>query len=136
MEYNTWVRMIIRCENPDDRYYHRYGGRGISVCRRWRASFLNFLTDMGTRPPGMDSIERKDNDGNYCKSNCRWATHKDQARNRSSNRLITAFGTTKTLQEWAEEVRKNPMSILKRLLRGWHPETALTKPMRKVRQRR
>lgn len=82
-EYGTWKAMMQRCYNKDNEWYHRYGGRGITVCDSWRADFLNFLQDMGRRPEPELSIERKNNDGNYEKSNCCWATKSQQSYNRS-----------------------------------------------------
>ena len=82
--YLTWQSMILRCENPKTNSYHRYGGRGISVCQRWRGhgGFQNFLTDMGERPNGR-TLDRVDPDGNYTPDNCRWADNATQAKNKS-----------------------------------------------------
>ena len=81
-EYNSWRAMIARCTNQKNNRFTRYGGRGIKVCDRWLHSFENFLADMGKKPHPRLTIERKNNDGNYCKENCYWATYLEQRRNR------------------------------------------------------
>jgi hypothetical protein len=81
-EYEAWRSIIQRCTNPNHKSWHRYGGRGITVCERWLDSFENFLEDMGKRPgPGYD-IDREKNNGSYEKSNCRWVTHQVNCQNR------------------------------------------------------
>lgn len=99
----SWRQMTSRCCNGNSTGYERYGGRGIVVCKRWK-SFENFLRDMGNRPNMHYTLERNDTNGNYCKSNCRWATYKEQANNRTNAIKITWKGKTKTLSEWAEEI--------------------------------
>ena len=84
-EYATWCHVNARCSNQNEKSYKNYGGRGIKVCDRWRDSFENFISDMGTKPETNMSIERIDNDGDYCLENCKWGTAFEQARNKRTN---------------------------------------------------
>lgn len=77
--YNTWRAMIRRCNNPEDKDYPRYGGKGITVCDRW-LDYTVFAEDMG-EPPDGHTLDRVDNSGGYCPENCRWATLRQQNRN-------------------------------------------------------
>lgn len=79
--YESWRGMVNRCTNESNAYYYNYGGAGISVCKEWLEDFRNFLSDMGERPEGL-TIERVDTLGDYCKSNCKWASMREQALNR------------------------------------------------------
>lgn len=83
--YLTWIAMKARCENPKSAKYPRYGGRGIRICERWRASFEAFLEDMGPRLPGT-TIDRINPDGHYEPGNCRWASGAEQHANRRYGR--------------------------------------------------
>lgn len=95
----SYDSMIDRCNNPNNPRYHRYGGRGISICDRWMASFDNFLEDMGPRPKGH-SIDRIDNDGDYRPENCKWSSAREQYRNRSTTSLIEHDGLSMSEREW------------------------------------
>ncbi len=120
----SWVAMNYRCNNPNSKDYARYGGRGISVCAEW-SDYSIFAQDMGLRPCGM-SLDRIDNNGNYCKENCRWATPKQQSRNCRNNLRATYRGITKTVIEWCEELGLPYRLTRLRILRKWTPERAFT----------
>lgn len=128
--YMSWACMIQRCTNPNLKCYVDYGARGITVHDSWR-DFGVFLSDMGEKPAGT-SIDRIDNDGNYEPGNCRWATRKEQNRNRRRGRVIEYQGTKLLLCEWAEKVGLSQSILGARLRNGWPVERALTAPIRKL----
>ena len=124
-----WRDMLRRCEDKRNQAYYRYHGRGIKVCARWH-KFENFLEDMGKRPKGM-TLDRIDNNGNYCKENCRWATYKEQANNARSNRILEFNGEKMNLSQWAEKIGIQSGTIHARLKVGWSVERALTEKLYK-----
>lgn len=127
----TWCAMKTRCNNKNASSYVNYGGRGIKVCDDWNNSFEAFLRDMGEKPSDEFSIERINVNGNYEPSNCKWATKKEQVRNKRSNRFITFNGITKTLVEWAESLKMDQASLRERLQK-WSLEKALTTPKKEL----
>lgn len=114
--YRVWLRMRIRCNNPNSKEYRRYGGRGIKVCKRWEV-YENWLADMGPKPTPKHSIDRIDNDGDYEPSNCRWATRKEQAINRSTTKYPEVL-------ERSKEIGISTASMYKRI-KNWGLEEAL-----------
>jgi hypothetical protein len=100
----TYSGMIRRCYNPNDAGYDNYGGRGIKVCRRWLESIEAFAADMGPRPSDKHSIDRIDNEGDYEKANCRWATQQQQCMNRRGLRWIEHDGERLTISDWARRL--------------------------------
>lgn len=128
-EWRAWSSMRSRCLLETHPAYDRYGGRGIRVCERWE-SFEAFLEDMGPRPSADHSLDRKDNDGDYTPENCRWATRKQQTRNRRDNRLLTIEGVTKPAATWAEDVGLNYSILKDRIRSGWEPKRAVFTPRR------
>ncbi len=127
--YNTWQCMITRCCNPDNPAYKDYGGRGIKVCERWRIDYTAFLADMGQPPTKRYSLDRIDNNGNYCKENCRWATTKQQSRNSRHNVHIEHNGESHCVSEWAEITGIKMHTLYNRLfILGWSVERAITTP--------
>lgn len=124
LEYHIWVQMIGRCNNEKNKGYRLYGGRGVKVCERW-LRYENFIADMGRKPSGRYSLDRKDNDGNYEPDNCHWATDIEQARNKRMNRNIEFNGVTQCLSAWAASLKINTASLAERISK-WPLERALT----------
>lgn len=130
-EYNIWQGLKSRCQVPTDPAYPSYGGRGITVCERWMA-FENFYEDMGNRPSKEYSLDRVDNNGPYSKDNCRWATRKQQARNRRTTLRVWFNGEEKPLKEWAEIFEINYHTLWSRIKNGWPTDKAITTKTRKI----
>jgi len=115
--YNTWRAMVDRCNNPDNSNYSLYGGRGIKVCKEW-LDIDAFINDMHPKPSRKHSIDRKDNEGDYCPENCRWATSREQGRNKRNTILLTLDGVTMSLPEWAEHKGVKRRTMYMRYRRG------------------
>ena len=127
--YTTWERMKARCLNKNYHNYKDYGGRGITVCDEWM-EFENFYKDMGNKPEGK-SIDRINNDGNYCKENCKWSTPKEQNNNSRNNHLLTYKGKTLTISQWAEKTGIKYGTLKSRINSyNWSIKKALTTPPR------
>ncbi len=115
--YGSWVGAKGRCFNLADKSYQHYGGRGITMCDRWKDSFQSFLEDMGEKPNGL-SLERKDVNGNYEPSNCVWATATQQARNKRKSTYVFWRGSRRHLSEVAEQLGITFGAAFMRLKRG------------------
>jgi hypothetical protein len=124
-EHKAWMGMRERCYNTNSQRYLNYGGRGITVCARWRNSFEKFFLDMGECPEGL-TLERRDINKGYNPKNCYWATWKEQNRNKTTSRHITWNGKTQIIADWANETGLSSSTIAKRIKRSWSIEKALT----------
>lgn len=120
--YQIWEGMKRRCNNPKFKNYADYGGRGIRVCDEWNdfITFKKWATSNGYKDDL--TLERKDVNGNYDPTNCKWATRTEQQRNRRSNFNITIDGVTKTLAEWCEITGIKRATVNWRRKRGWKQE--------------
>jgi hypothetical protein len=125
--YRTWAAMINRCENPKNPAYNNYGGRGIKVSDEWRQSFETFYKDIGEPAFEGASLDRIDNNYNYCKENCRWADRTTQCRNTRTNRIIEFNGKKQCLQAWSVELSIPFSRLWTRIADGWSIEDAFTK---------
>lgn len=125
-DYVGWAAMIQRCHNPNSSKYPKYGGRGISVCDRWR-EFKHFYEDMEAKPQGK-TLGRIDNDGPYCKDNCRWESHGEQSQNRTTTVFAELDGKRKPLIQWCEELGASYKIVRDRVRLGWSAERALNTP--------
>lgn len=127
--YQIWAGMKARCLNPNAVNYADYGGRGISICSEWLESFDSFQ-DWALQSGYRDdlTLDRKDNDGAYCPSNCQWVTMKAQSNNRRNARIITYNGESHTLAEWSEITGINYNTLYARLGRGWPLDAVFASP--------
>ena len=128
--YNVWISMKKRCSNKNNKDYANYGGRGIKVCEQWLdfVPFKEWAKESDYRE-GLQ-IDRINNDGDYCPTNCRWVTPKENARNRRKTLWGTINGETKPLSEWCEIYKIAYRLVYARLSRGWDLLDALTKPLK------
>jgi hypothetical protein len=126
--YSSWSAMMTRCYNKNNEKYPRWGGRGITVCEKWH-KFEGFYEDMGDPPEGF-SLERVDNNGNYCKENCVWASPMRQAQNTRTTKTITYQGKTLSLGGWDRELGFGKDTVASRIRQGWAEVDALTTPKR------
>lgn len=131
-EYRAWAHMIDRCAHAERQDAHRYHGRGIKVSHDWcgPGGFDIFFAHIGPAPGDGYTVDRIENSQGYEPGNVRWATSSQQARNRRSNHIITAFGRTQSLAAWSEETGLKWCTIFRRLVVAkWSPERALTTPL-------
>lgn len=132
--YKVWAEMKQRCDNRNSVYYHNYGGRGISYSETWRL-FENFFMDIGHPTTGM-SLDRIDNNGNYCKENCRWSTRSEQMNNTRQTHFYTIDNITKTATQWSKELGITSKSLNRRRREGWTDEEILSTPRNKNRRKK
>lgn len=131
LTYKSWQKCKSRCNNPNNVKYHTYGAKGIKVCDEWNKSFEAFFNDMGARPSLSHTLDRIDSRKGYSKDNCRWATYKEQNRNRPGFNVVKPIGTeSKCLSAWAEENNVNYKTLYTRLSKGMNFYEAVTKPVR------
>lgn len=128
--YRIWSGMRGRCLDASDKDFHKYGGRGITVCKAWRDSFEAFWRDMRRTYRDSLSLDRVNNNGPYSKANCRWATQEQQHNNRRDNVFIRAPEGRVTISQAAKARGMQPQTLCARLTRyGWSLERALSTPV-------
>ena len=129
--YNVWSSMKKRCNEKNHKSYYRYGGRGITYCSEWEDfnNFMGWALKNGYKE--NLTLDRIDNDKGYYPENCRWATPKEQSRNRHTNKFLTYKGNTKTIAEWEEILGTKKGTIASRIRHGWSIEKAIETPVKK-----
>jgi hypothetical protein len=134
-EYRTWCAMRERCNSHANIEYHRYGGAGVKVCRRWD-NFAAFLADVGLRPSPVHSLDRfPDRNGDYRPGNVRWATPSEQQRNRRNSIILAWRGQRRHILEWGELLGLSINTIRRRLRSTRRPSVVLA-PVRSLNQRK
>jgi hypothetical protein len=129
-EYRIWSNILDRCYRKKHKNFPHYGGRGIDVCERWRASFQNFYDDMGARPSPKHSVDRRDNDKGYTPENCHWATHTQQCRNKRTTFWVNYKGKKLSLRD-ACDISGMPVGLVHQRIRvlGWSHDDAFSIPV-------
>lgn len=121
--YNIWINMKSRCHNKNNKFYNRYGGRGIIICDEWKNSFINFYNwSIENGYMKNLTIDRINNDGNYEPNNCKWSNMKEQCNNRSSNINITYNDITGNIEFWAKKTNIQRQTLEYRYKIGWNIE--------------
>ena len=128
-EYNIWGNMLYRCNTESSALYNAYGGRGIRVSESWH-TFEGFISDMGEKPSPEYSIDRVDVNGDYCKENCRWATKKQQSRNRTNSQYIYIEGEKMQVNDYCEMYNVSVQATKSRIRRKWSNERIISTPTR------
>jgi hypothetical protein len=123
--YQSWFDARARCHDPKDPAFWRYGGRGITMCDRWREDVTAFCVDMGERPKGY-TLERIDNSKGYSPENCVWASRWEQMQNTRMTRMLTHNGITLSRSQWERRLHLKPGTIRSRMRIGWSLERVLT----------
>ena len=134
--YRIWGDMKDRCFNQSAKDYPRYGGKGVNICEQWVNDFQSFY-DWSIKNGYSDNLtlDRIDNNGNYEPDNCRWATMKEQCRNRSNTLIIEYKGEKRPLSEWCEILNIDYHSAHWRLKNGWSVQKSFETPTRKMRKK-
>ena len=132
--YKIWSNMLQRCGNPNNTRYADYGGRGITVCERWK-TFENFFADVGDRPSNL-TLDRIDNDRGYQPDNVRWVTRADNNRNSRRCVMVEVNGESKPINVWAKQHGIPYVTVKQRRRNGWDLVRAVTTPPNPLRQRK
>jgi hypothetical protein len=132
--YRIWWKMKERCTDQTSTNYHKYGAKGVTICERW-LDFNNFYEDMYSTYTDELTLDRIENEKGYTPENCRWATYKEQNRNKTDNTVVEYKGETLTLAEIVEKYNLKKNTFFGRLRLGWSLERAIEDKVRKQKQK-